>query len=91
MLRTEFGQKTIRRAQPPVRPMPPTFLVVSYRSYDFPYDAETWNIAGLPHIGLTAHLIIRVGLTCGSCFSKMVCTMVLRIFAGRRRRRVHVK
>ena len=31
--------------------MPPTFLVVSYRSYDFPYDAETWNIAGLPHIG----------------------------------------
>ena len=56
--------------------MPPTFLVVSYRSYDFPYDVETWNIAGLPHIGLTAHLIIRVGLTCGSCFSKMVCTMV---------------
>ena len=36
--------------------MPPTFLVVSYRSYDFPYDVETWNIAGLPHIGLTAHL-----------------------------------
>ena len=32
--------------------MPPTFLVVSYRSYDFPYDAETWNIAGLPHIWL---------------------------------------
>lgn len=50
--------------------MPPTFLVVSYRSYDFPYDAETWNIAGLPHIGLTAHLIIRVGLTCGSRFFK---------------------